>query len=82
MERIGEQRVHSADIFPSPEFKAGEAGVRACASSPNVVVKLDRRIKTALDETRLLILGSQVLFGFLFAGAFQDGFKAQMFPWA
>jgi hypothetical protein len=45
-------------------------------------VKLDRRIKTALDETRLLILGSQVLFGFPFAGAFQDDFKAQMFPWA
>jgi hypothetical protein len=45
-------------------------------------VKLDRSIKTALDETRLLILGSQVMFGFLFAGAFQDGFKAQMFPWA
>ena len=39
-------------------------------------MKLDRRIKTALDETRLLILGSQVLFGFLFAGAFQDGFRA------
>jgi hypothetical protein len=38
-------------------------------------VKLDRRIKTALDETRLLILGSQVLFGFLFESAFQNGFE-------
>jgi hypothetical protein len=37
-------------------------------------VKLDRRIKTALDETRLLILGSQVLFGFLFQSVFQNGF--------
>ncbi len=35
---------------------------------------LDRRIKTALDETRLLILGSQVLFGFLLESVFQNGF--------
>jgi Family of unknown function (DUF6328) len=38
-------------------------------------LKLDRRIKIALDETRLLILGSQVLFGFLFQSAFQTGFE-------
>ncbi len=38
-------------------------------------MKLDRKIKAALDESRLLILGSQVLFGFLFESAFQDGFK-------
>ena len=38
-------------------------------------MKLDRRIKTALDETRLLILGSQVLFGFLFESVFQNGFE-------
>ncbi|WP_036055107.1 DUF6328 family protein [Bradyrhizobium sp. URHD0069] len=29
----------------------------------------------AMDETRLLILGSQVLFGFLFDSVFQTGFK-------
>jgi hypothetical protein len=40
------------------------------------IVKLDRRIKTALDETRLLILGSQVLFGFLLESAFQNGFES------
>ena len=34
----------------------------------------DRRIKTALDETRLLILGAQILFGFHLNGAFQKGF--------
>jgi hypothetical protein len=39
-------------------------------------MNLDRRIKTALDETRLLILGSQVLFGFLFESVFQNGFDA------
>jgi hypothetical protein len=47
-------------------------------------VKPDRRIRieTALDEKGLLILGSQVLFGFLLAGGFQDSFRAQMSPWA
>jgi len=34
----------------------------------------DRRVKTALDETRLLILGAQLLFGFHLNGAFQNGF--------
>jgi magnesium-transporting ATPase (P-type) len=38
-------------------------------------VKLDRRIKTALDETRLLVLGSQVLFGFLLESVFQNAFE-------
>jgi hypothetical protein len=38
-------------------------------------VKRDQRIQTALDETRLLILGSQVLFGFLFQSAFQNAFE-------
>jgi hypothetical protein len=35
---------------------------------------LDRRVKLALDETRLLILGVQVLLGFQFQSFFQDGF--------
>src|SRR3954468_2233303 len=34
----------------------------------------DRRVKTALDETRLLILGAQILFGFHLNSAFQNGF--------
>ena len=38
-------------------------------------MKLDRKIKLALDETRLLILGSQVLFGFLLESVFQNGFE-------
>lgn len=36
----------------------------------------DQRVKTALDETRLLILGAQILFGFHLNGAFQNGFPA------
>jgi hypothetical protein len=36
--------------------------------------KLDSKLKTALDETRLLFLGGQVLLGFQFQAFFQDGF--------
>ena len=35
---------------------------------------IEDRLKTALDESRLLILGVQVLFGFQFEAAFQDLF--------
>ena len=38
------------------------------------VGKIDRKLKTALDETRLLILGVQILLGFEFQCAFQDRF--------
>jgi hypothetical protein len=37
-------------------------------------MKLDEKLKTALDENRLLILGTQVLFGFQFSAIFQDQF--------
>jgi hypothetical protein len=37
--------------------------------------KLDKTIKTGLDETRLLVLGAQVLLGFQFQSFFQDGFS-------
>ena len=35
---------------------------------------IDRKLKTALDETRLLILGVQILLGFEFQCVSQDGF--------
>jgi hypothetical protein len=38
-------------------------------------MKLDAKLKTAMDETRLLILGAQILMGFQLNGAFQDGFE-------
>src|SRR5690349_17486588 len=38
-------------------------------------MKLERRLKLALDESRLLILGAQVLFGFQFNGIFQELFE-------
>jgi len=37
-------------------------------------MNLQKKLKLALDENRLLILGTQVLFGFQFNGVFQDLF--------
>jgi hypothetical protein len=37
-------------------------------------MKLTAKVKTALDETRMLVLGCQVLLGFQFQAVFQDGF--------
>jgi hypothetical protein len=37
-------------------------------------MQLERQLKIALDESRLLILGAQVLFGFQFNGIFQQQF--------
>jgi hypothetical protein len=39
-------------------------------------LKLDLTVHTALDELRMQMLGTQVLFGFQFQGVFQDGFKS------
>jgi hypothetical protein len=39
-------------------------------------MKLDSVLKTSLDELRMQMLGSQVLFGFQFQGIFQDNFAA------
>src|SRR4051812_9759807 len=36
---------------------------------------LESKLKTAMDESRLLILGAQVLFGFQFQAAFQELFE-------
>jgi Family of unknown function (DUF6328) len=44
-------------------------------------MKLDQKLKTALNENRLLILGTQVLFGFQFNGIFQEQFQ-QLTPLA
>src|SRR5215208_5361769 len=55
-----------------PGGNDGSPGIRVrsgMSGSP-----LGKRVKTALDETRLLILGAQVLFGFHLNGAFQKEF--------
>ena len=38
--------------------------------------ELEGRLKTALDESRMLILGTQVLYGFQFQGVFQESFAS------
>ena len=51
-------------------------------SSPNIsrgrvrALKFELTVHTALDELRMQMLGTQVLFGFQFQGVFQDGFEA------
>src|SRR3954470_1450743 len=37
-------------------------------------MSLAKKVKTALDESRLLILGAQVLFGFQLNSVFQEAF--------
>ena len=39
------------------------------------MTELRRKIKTAVNETRILVLGAQILLGFQFQSAFGDGFK-------
>jgi uncharacterized protein DUF6328 len=37
-------------------------------------MELSKKLKVALDETRMLILGAQILLGFQFRGVFGDGY--------
>jgi hypothetical protein len=37
-------------------------------------MELSKKVKTSLDEARVLILGAQILLGFAFGGPFNDGF--------
>jgi Family of unknown function (DUF6328) len=37
-------------------------------------MKLPDKAKTALDETRILVLGAQILLGFQFRGVFSEGY--------
>jgi hypothetical protein len=39
-------------------------------------MRLTRLVKTALDETRMLVLGAQILLGFEFSGVFREGFES------
>src|SRR5438067_8007212 len=39
-------------------------------------MELTKKVKTALDETRILILGAQILLGFALRGVFEDDFDA------
>jgi hypothetical protein len=74
--RSSPRRTH----FCHPKFLGVGTPTTALRKPTDSIVKLDRRIKTALDETRLLILGSQVLFGFLLESVFQKGFETLSRP--
>jgi hypothetical protein len=39
-------------------------------------MQIAQLVKTALDETRMLVLGAQILLGFEFSGVFRDGFES------
>jgi hypothetical protein len=39
-------------------------------------MQLAKLVKTALEETRMLVLGAQILLGFEFSGVFRDGFES------
>ncbi len=55
-------------------MSAFEVHFQSCRQK-KMSVYLDRKVKAALNETRLLILGVQVLLGFQFQSFFQDGFS-------
>jgi len=38
-------------------------------------MQLPKLVETALDETRMLVIGAQILLGFEFSGIFRDGFE-------
>jgi hypothetical protein len=46
---------------------------------PGTRLSIDKKVKTGLEETRLLMLGGVILLGFQFHGVFQDGF-AELSP--
>ena len=50
-------------------------GFEPC-DNPVTRMALGQKVKTALDETRTLILGAQILLGFQYHGAFQERFEA------
>jgi hypothetical protein len=48
----------------------------SCDGLATGTMALHERMKTALDETRTLILGAQILLGFQYQGVFQERFEA------
>src|SRR5207237_9793910 len=48
---------------------------RSPGGNGRLPLRLATLVKTALDETRMLVLGAQVLLGFEFSGVFRDGFE-------
>src|SRR5436190_10319388 len=64
------------DISPRPRRARNAAAIvlLSVATSSIRLMQLSKKIKTALDETRMLILGAQILLGFELRAAFSEGF--------
>jgi hypothetical protein len=62
--RARRNSLEAADVLQSP----------LTGGRTRIAMALERKLKSALNDNRLLILGAQVLFGFQFNGTFQDLF--------
>ena len=58
--------------FRLPELFIQDAN----ASQEANLMEIAKLVKTALEETRMLVLGAQILLGFEFSGIFRNGFMA------
>jgi hypothetical protein len=57
-----------------PESASRRTQTGACPPNSAFLMSLRRKVKTALDENRLPILGARVFFGFQLQGVFQEVF--------
>src|SRR2546423_1127583 len=73
LRQLVQQRGHR-DLRASDPCWAALLGT-AFAFVNTVVTDLGDKVENALNETRMLILGSQVLLGFQYQGVFQPGFQ-------
>jgi hypothetical protein len=63
-----------SSLLASAEFQ--DAGNSKVCADAGPAVKLTDKVKLALDENRMVILGAQVLLGFHLQGVFQESFAA------
>src|SRR5262245_39457741 len=68
---MGAERHRSPGLDRVPPKNPGMTGLLVSGDPMDI----ESRLKTALDESRLLILGAQVLFGFQFEAVFQERFS-------
>lgn len=67
------KRVHAGPAEAAAEHRAGADVFKAELTGR--AMDLTEKVKTALDETRMLILGSEVLVGFQFQSIFRESFE-------
>jgi Family of unknown function (DUF6328) len=73
------RRQHRHAVLPWHPKRSGSARVATehfvAERRRAAAMALHERVKTALDETRTLILGAQILLGFQYQGVFQERFE-------